>query len=549
MIGNECAIHFLKQHIGKVQSVGFSCESNLLSTLGGQDDNALVIWDVENGTPICGSPAGPDSGLVCKWLHGRNDRLVTGGFYHVRVWQVDVHIPKLNPIDVKFGPLRRVVSCIDITADDRFGYCGTSTGDLIKVSLDRDEIRSLNEPDNVLPAMLGVTKDRISLGINACSVVINPKTGNYNVVAGGGDGSLMYINPTLLFCKKNSTILKGGITSITQNPVNGTLMIGTNQSNRYEVTRDLLESTLKHSCHYGPVNDVSFPHGCPELIVSSSTGDIRVWNIVKKQELLRIQVPNYDCSCSLVTPAGSLIVSGWEDGKIRSFLPETGKMKFTIENAHDKVTALAIADHDSREPWRIVSGGQDGKIRVWNVTKTHQTMATSLSEHRGPIHCLRVSNDSRQFVSASADGSCIVWDMNRYVRLSAIFENNIFYNIVYHPDESQFMTCGSNHKITYWDASNSDALRVLDAGQGIMTTLAIEPKNGDFIVSGGEDRIIKVWHYDEGEVLAFGRGHSGIIKSVKISPDCKSIVSVGSTGEIILWELPKFQDMVATMRK
>ena len=98
MIGDECAIHFLKQHVGKVQNVAFSAECNFLSSLGGQDDNSLVVWNVNTGIPICGAPAGADTTLCVKWLHGRNDRLVTCGFYQVRVWQVDFNMPKLHPI-------------------------------------------------------------------------------------------------------------------------------------------------------------------------------------------------------------------------------------------------------------------------------------------------------------------------------------------------------------------------------------------------------------------------------------------------------------------
>ena len=543
MIGDACAIHFLKQHVGKVQSVGFSCQSNYLSSLGGQDDNALVIWDVATGIPLCGAPAGPDSALDCKWVHGRNDRLVTCGFYHVRVWQIDFSLPKLHPIDVKFGGVRRIFNCLDITADDQFCYLGTSTGDLVKITIDRDEIHGLNDPDHILPTLVGVSKDRLTLGINAVNVVINPNTGNHNVCSGGGDGTLTLINPSLALCKKNTTSLKGGVTSISQNPLNGKLIVGTDQSNRYDVTRDLMEASLISSCHFGPINDVNFPNGCPDLVVTSSTGDIRVWNISKKQELLRIQIPNYECLCSLVTPSGALIISGWEDGKIRTFLPETGKLKFTINDAHDKVTALAVLDHDSRDPWRVVSGGHDGKIRIWNVTKTHQTMLASLKEHRGPINCLSVNSDNTKCISASSDGSCIVWDLQRHVRISAIYENNMFRSVIFHPDESQYMTCGSNHKLSYWDATKAECIRILDGGDGVMTSLDIESKNGDFVVSGSEDHLIKVWHYDDGEVLAVGRGHSGTVKALKISPDLKSLVSVGSSGEIIFWELPKFVDM------
>ena len=80
MIGDSTLIHRIKQHLGKVQDLSFSANSKFLATLGGQDDNALIIWDAESGEAICGSPAAPDSSLCCRWLHNRNDRIVTGKY-------------------------------------------------------------------------------------------------------------------------------------------------------------------------------------------------------------------------------------------------------------------------------------------------------------------------------------------------------------------------------------------------------------------------------------------------------------------------------------
>ena len=34
---------------------------------------------------------------------------------------------------------------------------------------------------------------------------------------------------------------------------------------------------------------------------------------------------------------GFVLSSGWDDGKIRAFLPESGKPVYTIHNAHSKV--------------------------------------------------------------------------------------------------------------------------------------------------------------------------------------------------------------------
>ena len=544
MLGSVAFLHVLKQHEGKVQSVAFSNDGTYLSTLGGEDDNNLVIWNVASGKPVCGYPAAADSepALSCKWLHNRNDRFVTIGHCHVKVWQLDVSQPRLRAVDAKLGPLRRVFSCVDITVDDEFAYCGTTTGDLVKIKISRDEIHSDNDPDGNVPNLIGVSTDRIPKGVTTVCIVENSHTGNHNIACGGGDGTITYMNPSLSCVKKNTNILQGGITSICSNPVTGRLLVMTAQSNRYDLSRDLLDATLVSSCHHGPVQDISFPKNCSELLVSSSLGDVRIWNVSKKKELLRVQIPSVDCLTTIITNSGALVITGWDDGKIRAFTPETGKLKFAINDAHDKVTSLAAVDDDGvgDQSWRLISGGEDGKVRVWNITSTHRNLVISLKEHRGAVNDIRVNRDRSECVTASADGSCIVWDLQKYVRLLAFYEPNVFRSVVYHPDESQYMTCGSNRKLTYWDAANGEALREIEGGAGTLTALDVEPLEGRFVVSGGEDRLVKVWHYDEGATLAVGTGHSGVISAVKISPDLKTIASAGSSGEIILWELPEF---------
>lgn len=57
---------------------------------------------METGRAVCGSPAAQDSAFSVKWLHRRNDRFVTAGNFHLRVWQVDVSIPKVSEEDRLF---------------------------------------------------------------------------------------------------------------------------------------------------------------------------------------------------------------------------------------------------------------------------------------------------------------------------------------------------------------------------------------------------------------------------------------------------------------
>jgi len=57
-------IHTLHQHHGKVQGLSFSFDGKYLVTLGGQDDNDLVVWDVNSGSSLCGNPAAADTHIA-----------------------------------------------------------------------------------------------------------------------------------------------------------------------------------------------------------------------------------------------------------------------------------------------------------------------------------------------------------------------------------------------------------------------------------------------------------------------------------------------------
>jgi len=264
-----------------------------------------------------------------------------------------------------------------------------------------------------------------------------------------------------------------------------------------------------------------------------------------RQELLRIQVPNLTCNCIDITPNGGSILSGWSDGKIRAFYPESGALKFVIQDAHTwGTTAIAVThDDDNLPPWRVVSGGEDGRVRVWKINASSQQMESTLKEHRGTVNCIRVMKDNTQCVSASSDGSCIVWDLVNFLRLKAMFANTNFKSILYHPDESQMLTCGSDRKITYWDSYDGAAIRIVDGSDpgnagGGLNCIDIEP-DGQAFASSGDDKAVKLWHYDEGEVVAQGLGHSGAVTALRISPDQKKIVSVGSEGAIFIWTMPE----------
>ncbi len=187
--------------------------------------------------------------------------------------------------------------------------------------------------------------------------------------------------------------------------------------------------------------------------------------------MLRIHVPNLECFCIGFMRDGKSIYSGWHDGKIRAFLPQSGKLLYCITDAHvNGVTAITSTSDNQK----LITGGMNGEIRIWKINKQSQVMESSLKEHRGRVWSIQVNSLNDRAISASADGSCIIWDIKSFTRLACMFENTMFKQLVYHPSESQIITTGSDKKISYWDVAEAVDLRMMDGSlEGEVNSLSI----------------------------------------------------------------------------
>jgi WD40 repeat protein len=101
------------------------------------------------------------------------------------------------------------------------------------------------------------------------------------------------------------------------------------------------------------------------------------------------------------------------------------------------------------------------------------------------------------------------------------------------------LTTGSDRKITYWETFDGTAIRMLDGSDEAEVNALAITEEGEHFISGGEDKIVKLWGYDEGICYFNGNGHSGGITRIAISPDQRTIISVGSEGAIFMWNMPE----------
>jgi WD40 repeat protein len=513
----------LNLHKGKIQALAFSHDEKYLATLGGQDDNKLVVWDVKTGEPICGATASSETTNTVKWLNNRSDMLVTGGNYTLRVWDFDLGNRKLRPQDCQLGQLRRVVSDIAIDDDDSMMYCATKSGDILQVSLDRKIFKNKGP------------KAPMANGVNT---IITTARGNFVVGCGDGTVALLFKGS---YRKVRTLKLEGSITSIALNAAGDHIFVGTSLCNIFCVSLATFEYELRSTCHSQMINDVAFPRDFSQLFATCGVGNIRVWHAETRNELLRIAVPNLTCLCVAFMADGKSILSGWDDGKIRAFKPRTGTLMYTINDAHRGGVTSITSTSDCQ---RVISGGRGGMVRVWAIGRQTQRMIASLKEHKGPVNSVSVNDDDTECVSASSDGSCIVWSLERFCRSTVLFENTQFKACQFHPEQTQLLTTGTDRKIAFWDIADGNPIRILDGSHTDMLNCLAITNDGERFVAAGGEKLVQVYGYDQGVCNYVGAGHSGAIIQTKISPDQQTIVTVGDEGAIFMWRMPPLDTVV-----
>jgi WD40 repeat protein len=511
--------HRLSLHKGSVVSLCFSSSNEVIVSVGGRDDRQVIVWRSDDGVPVCSVQGHTDTIHACRFLSKSKTQFVTCGAQHIKVWTLDDK-NKLHADIVGLGSLKRTFTTLSINSSDTTCFCGTQSGDLVEVDL-KTRIQRRSGPQ----------KNPFSLGIS-CTVLIP----NGDLIVGTGAGTLAKIAISSLRVLSQTALPdESAVTSISLTPDGTHFFAGTVSGKIYLVNAETLVAELRSTSVVTRVNAFGFPHNMSDVFATASMEGIKVWNTKTKQELLNVQVPKVECLCLDFALDGKSIVSGWSDGKIRSFTPQTGKLLFAIEDAHKEgATAIKMLTDCTR----IVSGGMKGEIRIWKLSRSHQELVVSLKEHKGRIWGLVIrTDDNARAVSASADGSCIVWDLEKKSRLICIFESTVFKSVVYSPDFSQIITVATDRRVTYFDVFDGDRLRIIEAQAD---TVAVS-KSGSHIAIAGKDGVVRLIDYDEGIFThASQEGiHSVGVTALAVAPNQEFIVSGDEQGGIVFWTVPK----------
>ncbi len=297
---------------------------------------------------------------------------------------------------------------------------------------------------------------------------------------------LLFITFALIFgccfnclAQKPNVLKHGGsIQSIEFSPIDASLVASASDDHTIKLWNLQNNTSTTLTGHTDKVNAVTFSPNGKFLVSGSNDRTIRIWDVLKKQNLAALKhISSGDTTSTIISVA---------------FSPN-GEM-------------LASSGHQS--------------VKLW---KTDNWSELSTLKHDDWVHAVVFSPNGK--LLASVDGKKIkIWDVNKRQEIAQLeADENWVGAIAFAPNSDIFASAGSEGNIKLWSVSNWKVFREIKDVSSV-SDLAFSP-DGKNIVSAGQS--VVVWSVENGRKVASFTEHTGWVMEAAFAPDGTTIASGG----------------------
>jgi WD40 repeat protein len=190
----------------------------------------------------------------------------------------------------------------------------------------------------------------------------------------------------------------------------------------------------------------------------------------------------------------------------------------------------------SPEGRRLASAGNDGTIKVWNISM--QQEAGALIEGIPHVYCLALSVAGERLATCRS-ASVEVWDIRTgklIYTLSLPGGRQVYVaSMVFSPD-GQYLGAATNRQdVLLWDMKTAAVIPVQFRQAGRIVGLAFSSEDQQLRVLAGSD-LVKLWDARTGTELATLAHNTGKISGVVFNPDRRLFATTHEDGKVRLWD-------------
>jgi WD40 repeat protein/serine/threonine protein kinase len=197
------------------------------------------------------------------------------------------------------------------------------------------------------------------------------------------------------------------------------------------------------------------------LFLPGGAERVGIWSLRRGERDRALQLQPGVLGALVVTPDGRWVVGLGSEGSLTIWEAASGARVGSWRAHAGYGTCLAVASPD-----RVLSGGADGVVRIWEVPAAREVAALDARSGE-PVSALATTADLARVVAATADRRLRVWEGGQLVAdLGGHAERCTFLAIA--PTSGYFVSAGLDGSVRIWDLGRREPLAAVRAGGAVM---------------------------------------------------------------------------------
>jgi WD40 repeat protein len=196
--------------------------------------------------------------------------------------------------------------------------------------------------------------------------------------------------------------------------------------------------------------------------------------------------------------------------------------------------------------------GFDGSLSLWQTEDW--SLAAEVKSHKAPALSVSFSADGSLIASSSRDNLVSLWTVPE-LRLDKVLEGhaNWVETTLFSCDESLLYSADWNGEVRVWDYRQGSCISSFRAHRrGSVMDLAVDPVS-KILASCGQDNMIRLWRQvenrSEWSMLSELDGHDSTVRGVVFIHDGRFLVSAGQDKILRIWDLSTCEVIAASARQ